>query len=382
MDTEMRDAILTEVRRFIRTEVVPIEAQIDEDDAIPEAIIEQAKQMGLYGFAIPEEFGGLGLSMYDEALLVMELGYTTPAFRSLFGTNNGIAGHTLLEGGTEKQKLESLPRLASGEMVASFGLTEPDAGSNPASMTTRAVRDGDDWVIDGTKRYITNAPVADVIMVFARTSPDKPPSKGVSVFMVGRDAPGLSVGPKDKKMGQAGTWSADAVLDGVRVPHSAMVGEEEGTGYVTAMRSLSHGRLHIAALCVGMAQRLVEESLSFALDRKQGDAAIAEFQLVQAMLADSQTDTMAARALVLDAARNFDAGTDRITGPAAAKYFASEAVGRIADRAVQIHGGAGYMRGVAVERMYRDARLFRIYEGTSQIQQLMIARQMIKQARR
>jgi acyl-CoA dehydrogenase len=377
METSELEEILGGVRRFVRDVVVPLEPQIDDEDEIPADVIAQAKAMGLYGFAIPEEYGGLGLSAYEEMQLVMELGWTTPSFRSLFGTNNGIAGHTLIEGGTPEQKKTYLPKLASGEWVASFGLTEPDAGSDPGSMTTRAERDGDDWVINGAKRYITNSPVADVIMVFARTTPGVSPSKGVSVFMVPTDTPGLSVGPKDRKMGQAGASSADVYLDDVRVPHSAMIGEEEGAGYVTAMRSLAHGRLHIAALCVGMAQRLVHESVDYAQHREQGGRPIAHFQLIQALLADSQTDTMAARALVLDAAAKFDAGIDTKMGPAASKYFASEAVGRVADRAVQIHGGAGYMRGVAVERFYRDARLFRIYEGTSQIQQLVIARQLL-----
>ena len=377
MDSSELEEILGGVRRFVREVVVPLEAQIDDTDEFPAEVIAQAKAMGLYGFAIPEEYGGLGLSAHEEMQLVMELGWTTPSFRSLFGTNNGIAGHTLLEGGTPDQRKTYLPKLASGEWVASFGLTEPDAGSDPGSLTTRADRRGDDWVINGAKRYITNAPVADLIMVFARTTPDVSPSKGVSVFMVPTDAPGLTIGQKDRKMGQAGAWSADVHLDDVRVPHSAMVGEEEGAGYVTAMRSLAHGRLHIAALCVGMAQRLVHESVEYAQHREQGGRPIADFQLIQALLADSQTDTMAARALVLDAAANFDAGVDTKMGPAASKYFASEAVGRVADRAVQIHGGAGYMRGVAVERFYRDARLFRIYEGTSQIQQLVIARQLL-----
>jgi acyl-CoA dehydrogenase len=377
VDSSELEEILGGVRRFVREVVVPLEPRIDDTDEFPAEVIAHAKAMGLYGFAIPEEYGGLGLSAHEEMQLVMELGWTTPAFRSLFGTNNGIAGHTLLEAGTPEQKKTYLPRLASGEWVASFGLTEPDAGSDPGSLTTRAERQGEDWVINGAKRYITNAPVADVIMVFARTTPGVSPSKGVSVFMVPTVAPGLSIGPKDRKMGQAGAWSADVYLDDVRVPHSAMVGEEEGAGYVTAMRSLAHGRLHIAALCVGMAQRLVHESVEYAQHREQGGRPIADFQLIQALLADSQTDTMAARALVLDAAANFDAGVDTKMGPAASKYFASEAVGRVADRAVQIHGGAGYMRGVAVERFYRDARLFRIYEGTSQIQQLVIARQLL-----
>lgn len=380
MDTGQLDQVLAQLRRFVREQVVPLEAQIEQDNAIPDTLVQQAKEMGLYGFAIPEEYGGLGLSMHQEAQLVFELGWTTPAFRSLFGTNNGIAGHSLLEGGTAAQKKAFLPKLASGEWVASFALTEPDAGSDPADMRTRAVRDGDEWRITGSKRYITNAPTADVFMVFARTASDQPSSKGISVFLVPRRTAGLTVGAKDVKMGQAGAWSADVHLDEVRVPHSAMLGEQEGTGYVTAMKSLAHGRLHIAALCVGMAQRLVEESVRFALERKQSGRPIADFQLVQALLADSQTDTMAARALVLDAARRFDDGTDTKLGPAASKYFASEAVGRVADRAVQVHGGAGYIRGVAVERFYRDARLFRIYEGTSQIQQLVIARQLIRSA--
>jgi acyl-CoA dehydrogenase len=381
MDADELSAVLNGVRRFVRQEVVPLEESIDDNDEVPATIVEQAKQMGLFGFAIPSRYGGLGLSMHEEAQLVIELGWTTPAFRSLFGTNNGIAGHTLLEGGTAQQQATYLPKLASGEWIASFGLTEPEAGSDPGSLTTRAVRDSDHWVINGVKRYITNSPVADVIMVFARTAATGPPSRSVSVFMVPRLAPGVTIGPKDRKMGQAGAWCADVILQDVRVPHEAMIGGEEGAGYVTAMRSLAHGRLHIAALCVGMAERLVHESLSYALTRRQGGKPIADFQLVQAMLADSKTDTMAARALVLDAARRFDDGVDVKLGPAASKYFASEAVGRVADRAVQIHGGAGYMRGIAVERLYRDARLFRIYEGTSQIQQLVIAGQMIRGAR-
>ncbi|MHB8491430.1 MAG: acyl-CoA dehydrogenase family protein, partial [Solirubrobacteraceae bacterium] len=241
-------------------------------------------------------------------------------------------------------------------------------------------RDGAEWVIDGAKRYITNAPVADLFMVFARTSPAEKPSQGISVFMVPRDAAGLSVAPKDTKMGQAGAWTADVYLDEVRVPESALVGATEGTGYETAMRCLAHGRLHIAALCVGLSERLVDESLNFAVDRRQGGKPIAQHQLIQGMLADSQTEYLAARALVLESARAYDSGSDRRMAPACSKYFASEAVGRIADRAVQIHGGAGYMRGVPVERLYRDARLFRIYEGTSQIQQLVIAGQMVRNA--
>jgi acyl-CoA dehydrogenase len=366
------------LRDFIRREVMPAEAGIDEADEIPPRLIAQAKEMGLYGYALPSEYGGLGLSVRQQVLLTIELGYTSPAFRSLFGTNNGIAGQVLVMGGTDEQRKQWLPRLASGEVVASFALTEPDAGSDPSSLVTSATPDGDGWVIDGLKRYITNAPAADVFMVFARTDPQAPRGKGIGVFIVPADLAGVSVAAKDHKMGQAGAWTADVSFSGVRVPGAALVGEAAAAGYATAMKSLTHGRLVIAGMCVGVAARLIDESVSYARERTQGGHAIGEYQLVQAMLADSQTEYLAARALVLDAADRYEAGTDRRLAPSAAKYFASEAVGRIADRAVQIHGGSGYIRGIPVERLYRDVRLFRIYEGTSQIQQLVIAREMLR----
>jgi acyl-CoA dehydrogenase len=384
VDVSDLNDVLGSVRTFIRNEVVPLEEQIDERDEIPASIVAQCKEMGLYGFTIGEEYGGLGLSATEEVQLAFELGWTTPALRSLFGTNNGIAGHVLLEGGTEEQKKAWLPRLASGEVTASFGLTEADAGSDPSSLTTTARRDGSDWVLNGSKRYITNSPVADVIMVFAKTNPDAPGNRGISTFLVPKGTPGLSVGPKDHKMGQFGAWTADVYLDDVRVPADAVVGGEEGidNGFLIAAKCLAHGRLHIAAVCVGMAQRLVHETVEYAKTREQGGKPIARFQLIQGLVADSVTDTYAGRALVMETARAFDAGTDKIAGPSAAKYFCSEMVGRVADRAVQVHGGAGYMRGVAVERFFRDARLFRIYEGTSQIQQVIIARDALGKAAR
>ena len=375
------DELIEMLRDFIRREVMPAEAGIDESDEIPARLIAQAKEMGLYGYALPAEFGGLGLSVRQQVLVTMELGYTSPAFRSLFGTNNGIAGQVLVLAGTEEQRKQWLPRLASGEVVASFALTEPDAGSDPSRLVTSAVPDpGPDggWVVDGLKRYITNAPAADIFMVFARTDLAAPPGKGIGVFIVPARLAGVSVAARDHKMGQAGAWTADVAFSGVRVPRDALVGEAAAAGYSTAMRSLAHGRLIIAALCAGVAARLIDESVTYARERSQGGHPIADYQLVQAMLADSQTEYMAARALVLDAAARYDAGTDQRLAPSAAKYFASEAVGRIADRAVQIHGGSGYMRGVPVERLYRDVRLFRIYEGTSQIQQLVIAREMLR----
>jgi len=379
---EIFNAMVREIRRFVRSEVVPLEPSIEESDEIPERIRSQAAELGLFGFALPAQYGGIGLTVEQQVTLEFELGWTTPAFRSMFGTNNGIGGHVLVLGGTPEQQSALLPPLASGELTAAFALTEPDAGSSPVELTTTARRDGDDWVLDGTKRYITNAPVADLFMVFARSSRESRPADGISAFVVPAGTPGLTVGPRDHKMGQAGAWTADVILDDVRVGPDALIGNVEGKGYRTALACLAHGRLHIAALCVGLADRLVDESLGRALQRRQGGRPIAEHQLVAAMLADSQTDLMAGRALVLETARAYDAGTDRRLGPACAKLFASEMVGRVADRAVQIHGGAGYMRGIPVERFYRDARLFRIYEGTSQIQQLLIAAEMVRAARR
>ena len=374
--------IVAVTREFIRGKVVPAENLIEENDEVPDDIRQTAKDMGLYGFAIPEQYGGRGLSMEEEVQLVFELGYTTPALRSMFGTNNGIAGHVLLEGGTEEQKKEWLPKLASGELTASFALTETEAGSDPSTLTTSAERDGDAFVLNGSTRYITNAPIADVFMVFARTNPAAKATRGISTFLVPRDTAGLTVGPKDKKMGQLGAWTSEVFFDDARVDAPAMVGGEEGldNGYATAMQCLAHGRAHMAACCVGLAGRLVDESVSYAQSRMQSGHPIASFQLIQGLIADSVTDHLAGKSLTLEVARAFDAGTDRKLGPSAAKYFCSEMVSRVADRAVQIHGGAGYMRGVAVERFYRDARLFRIFEGTSQIQQVIIARQALGSA--
>ena len=372
------DELLDLLRSFIRHEVMPAEAGIDESDEVPVHLIQQAKEMGLYGYAIPAEYGGLGLSVPQQVRLTIELGYTSPAFRSLFGTNNGIAGQVLVLAGTEAQRKQWLPRLASGQVVASFALTEPDAGSDPSRLVTTAREADDGWVIDGLKRFITNAPLADAFMVFARTDPQAPPGKGIGVFIVPARTEGVLVAARDHKMGQAGAWTADVSFSGARVPADALVGEAAQAGYATAMRSLAHGRLVIAAMCVGVMARLIDESVAFARERSQGGHRIADYQLIQALLADSQTEYLAARALVLDTADRYEAGTDQRLAPSAAKYFASEAVGRIADRAVQIHGGSGYMRGVPVERLYRDVRLFRIYEGTSQIQQLVIAREMLR----
>jgi len=381
--TELQD-VLTAVRSFVRETVVPLEDEIEETDAVPGIVRKTAAEMGLFGYALPEEYGGLGLTVTEQVQVVMELGWTTPALRSMVGTNNAIGGHVLLLGGTDEQKREWLPHMASGEVVGSFGLTEADAGSDPSTLRTKAVRDGGDWLVTGSKRYITNAPQADVIFTFARTLPDPPPSRGIANLIISTDSPGFTIGKRDHKMGQAGAWSSDVHFDDVRVPGDRLIGGEEGvgTGFATAMRCLAHGRLHIAALSVGMAQRAVAEMTRFAQEREQGGRPIASYQLVQGLVADSVTELMAARALVLESARAYDDGSDRKVAASAAKYFASEAVGRIADRAVQVFGGAGYVRGVPVERIYRDARLLRLYEGTSQIQQVIIAKATLGAAAR
>ncbi len=375
MDAQDFADVLDAVRSFVREQVIPREDEIEENDQIPDELRQSAADMGLFGYALPEAYGGLGLTMSEEVRLAFELGYASPAFRSMFGTSNGIAGQVIVKAGTDEQRDHWLPRLASGTDIGAFALTEAEAGSDPSTLTTSAVKDGDEYVIDGTKRFITNAPEADVFMVFARTGGAG--SRGISTFIVPAATPGLSVGPSDQKMGQSGAHTAEVFFDGVRVPSSAMVGEE-GTGFRTAMASLSHGRVHIAAVCVGVAQRILDETVAYAKERKQGGARIADHQLIQGLIADSQTELYAGRAMVLQAAEGYDSGEDRRLGPSCAKYFCSEMAGRVADRAVQIFGGMGYMRGVVVERLYRDVRLFRIYEGTSQIQQLVIARALVR----
>ncbi|MGW0044383.1 acyl-CoA dehydrogenase family protein [Rhodococcus sp. NPDC003348] len=376
---DLRD-ILDQTRRFVRSTVVPREPEIMDGNAIPEDIRAAAKEMGLFGYAIPQQWGGLGLDLAQDVELAMELGYTTLALRSMFGTNNGIAGQVLVGFGTDEQKAQWLPRIASGEVVASFALTEPGAGSDPSGLRTRAVRDGDDWVISGEKRFITNAPIADLFVVFARTRPADADGQGIAVFLVPADTAGVEVGHKDRKMGQEGAWTSDVRFTDVRVPAAALVGGNEDDGYRAAMTSLARGRVHIAALAVGQAQRALDESVAYAATATQGGTAIGDFQLVQAMLADQQTGVMAGRALVRDAAAKWVGGEDRRIAPSVAKLYCTEMVGKVADLAVQVHGGSGYMREVPVERIYRDVRLLRLYEGTSEIQRLIIGRGLVKAA--
>ncbi|CDO10472.1 acyl-CoA dehydrogenase [Mycolicibacterium cosmeticum] len=372
--------ILAATRQFIRTQVVPRELEIMATDKVPDDIRDQARHLGLFGYAIPQQWGGLGLDLTQDVELAMEFGYTSLALRSMFGTNNGIAGQVLVGFGTDEQKARWLAGIASGEVVASFALTEPGAGSNPAGLRAKAVRDGGQWVISGQKRFITNAPTANLFVVFARTRPADADGAGIAVFLVPADAPGVVVGSKDAKMGQEGAWTADVSFDEVRVGDDALVGGSVDIGYRAAMTSLARGRIHIAAVAVGAAQRALDESVAYAATATQGGTPIGSFQLVQAMLADQQTGVMAGRALVREAARLWVSGEDRRVAPSTAKLYCTEMVGKVADLAVQIHGGSGYMREVAVERIYREVRLLRLYEGTSEIQRLIIGGALVKAA--
>jgi acyl-CoA dehydrogenase len=377
LDADTRDQFLDTVRRFVSEKLRPIEADVAEHDRVPPAIVAEMKALGLYGLSIPEEFGGLGLSMTDECLTAFELGRCSPAFRSCFGTNVGIGSQGLVMFGSAEQKARYLPGIASGEIVTSFALTEPEAGSDSASVQTRAVLDGDHYVLTGAKRYITNANVATLFTVMARTDPAKKGGAGVSALLVPRDLKGISIGKPEKKMGQQGAHICDVNFDGVRVPIANRLGGE-GEGFKVAMQVLDRGRLHIAAVCLGVAERLIEECVAYAATRKQFGQALGQFQMIQAMLADCRTEAYAARAMILDAAAKKDSGQVITMEASCAKLFASEMVGRVADRAVQIFGGAGYVADYGIERFYRDVRIFRIYEGTSEIQRLVIAREMMK----
>jgi acyl-CoA dehydrogenase len=378
LSKESLDELVQGVARFVKDRLVPIEGQTAEEDRVPDEVVEEMKAMGLFGMSIPEEYGGLGLTVEEEVTVAFELGRTSPVFRSVLGTNNGIGSQGIIMFGTEEQKKRYLPGLASGEIIGSFALTEPDAGSDAASVRTAARRVEGGYVLNGTKRFITNAPKAGVFTVFARTDPDKPGAKGISAFLVPGKLPGIEIGKPDRKMGQHGTYVSDVVFNDVKVETNALLGGVEGQGFKAAMQVLDRGRLHISAVCVGVAERLISDSVRYANQRKQFGKPISDFQLIQAMLADSYAERLAAKCMVLETARRRDQGADVSVDSAACKMYASEMVGRVADRAVQIYGGAGYIADYGIERFYRDVRLFRLYEGTTQIQQIVIARGMIR----
>jgi acyl-CoA dehydrogenase len=372
--------VVSAVSRFVRERLVPNEDRVEAEDAIPPEILNEMKEIGLFGLTIPEEYGGLGFGMEAEARVIIEIGKAAPAYRSAFATTIGIGSQGIVIDGTDAQKERYLPRLATGEIVSSFALTEPGAGSDAGALRTSAVRDGDDYIINGSKQWITNAPQAGVFTVFVRTNSNEKGARGVSAFLVEADNPGIKVGSVDRKMGHHGSHTAPVYFDDCRVPESALLGGKLEQGFATAMKVLDRGRLHIAAASVGIAERLIEDALAYAMQREQFGKPIAQHQLVQAMLADSRTEAYVARCAVLDAAKRRDQSEDVTELASCCKLFCTEMAGRVADRAVQIHGGSGYILGFKAEQFYRDVRLYRLYEGTSQIQQLIIARAMIKKA--
>ncbi|OFW53326.1 MAG: acyl-CoA dehydrogenase [Actinobacteria bacterium RBG_16_70_17] len=381
LDSDPLGDLIATIRRYVQERLIPNEGKVADEDRIPPEIVDEMRRLGFFGLTVPEEYGGLGLTMEEEALVGFELGHASPAFRSVFGTNNGIGSQAIVLAGTEEQKQRYLPLLASGELIGSFALTEPEAGSDAAAVSTRAVRDGDGYVLDGTKRFITNAPHAGLFTVMARTDPATKGAAGVSAFLVEAGIPGIGIGPKEKKMGQRGAPVADVVFTECRVPPEALLGGVEGQGFRVAMRVLDRGRLAISASFTGFAERILDDLVAYAIQRQQFGRPIAEFQLIQAMIADSKADLVAARAMVLEASRAHDRGEDISLLAACCKMFTSESLGRVADRNVQVHGGAGYVADYAAERHYRDARLARLYEGTTQIQQLVIARNVIRAAK-
>jgi acyl-CoA dehydrogenase len=379
-DNDSFQDLLNAIDKFITKRLIPLERQVEEDDDVPPDVITEMREMGLFGLTIPQEYGGFELDLMQEMKVQMAFSETSPAFRLVFWPNVGIGSRGIVMFGTEEQKRKYLPHMASGELPTSFCLTEPGTGSDAASITTSAKRDGAHYVINGAKRFITNATRAGVFTVMARTDPNEKGPAGITAFIVERDTPGLIVGKKEKKMGQRGSPICDVTFENLRVPAENIIGgpQNEGKGFKIAMSVLDGGRVSVAASAVGMAKRLIDEAARYATQRVQFNQPIANFQLIQAMLADSETDYLASHAITMRAAEALERGEDARTLAAAAKYFSSEALGRIADRAVQIHGGSGYVADYPVERLYRDARGVRIYEGTSQILQLVIARAMLK----
>ena len=379
MDTETFDQFIDQFRRYVRERLVPAERAVIDADRVPDEILAEMREMGLFGLTIPEEFGGSGMNIFQYAETIRTLGYAAPAFRAILSINIGMVASALKNGGTEAQKAEWLPRLAAGE-IACFGLTEPGSGSDSAAMQTSAVQSGNGWVLNGTKRYITNSPQARVALIMARTSKEALPKNAhVSAFMVPMDTPGITPGKSDKKMGQSGSHIADIVMEDVRLPADALLGDEEGKGFATAMRSLDNGRISVGAAATGYARRALDSALRYANERKAFGEPIANFQLIQAMLADSEIEIYAAEAMMADVTARADAGENVLRKAAAFKVFASEMCGRVTDRVVQIYGGAGYLAEYDAERFFRDARIYRIYEGTTQILQLQIAKHMLRE---
>lgn len=376
-DPDGFEIFLAELRRFVRERLVPHEKAVMEQDAVPEAIVREMAEQGLFGYSIPEQYGGAGMTTEELVLAAIELSQCSVAFRARVGTNTGIGSEALVADGTPEQKQKYLPRLASGEVTGSFALTESEAGSDATALKTSAMRDGDHYILNGSKCFITNAPIAGLFTVLARTDPEQCGAAGISAFIVERGTPGLSTGAPYRKMGQEGSPVSEVHFDDCRVPAANLIGGEEGVGFRTAMKVLNKQRIHLAALCTGPAIRMLEEAIRFVTTRKQSGQYLADFQLIQAMIADCQTEIHAARALILETARQRDRGEDVSLSASICKYFASEMCGRVADRCVQMFGGYGYIADFGIEHFYRDVRLFRLYEGTSQIHQLNIAKRTL-----
>jgi acyl-CoA dehydrogenase len=379
MDGEIFAAFIDQLKRYVRERLVPAEARLAEQDCVPDDILAEMRDLGLFGITIPLEYGGSGMNVSQYIETIKQLSWAAPAYRSIISINIGMTCSAILKSGTDEQRAEWLPRLAGGE-IAAFGLTEPGSGSDSAALTTRAVRDGDHYVLNGTKRYITNAPFAKVALIMARTNVENLPKNGhISAFLVPMDALGVSTGSPDKKMGQVGSQISDIIMDDVRLSADALLGGVEGRGFVAAMQSLDNGRFSVAAAATGYAKRMLESGLRYATERKAFGEPIANFQLIQAMLADSKAEIYAAECMIADATRRADLGERVSVEASCTKMFASEMCGRVADRVVQIYGGAGYLAEYEAERFFRDARIYRIYEGTTQIQQLLIAKNMLRE---
>ena len=379
MDADVFDPFIDQLRRYVRERLIPAEAQVIAEDKVPDAILSEMRDMGLFALTTPEDYGGAGMNIAQYVETIRTLSYAMPAYRSIASINLGMVCSAIKNAGTAEQRAHWLPRIAAGE-IACFGLTEPGSGSDSAAMATTAVKDGNGYVLNGTKRYITNSPFAKMALIMARTSKEALPKNAhVSAFLVPMDTPGIAVGKSDHKMGQAGSHIADIVMEDVHVPGDALLGGVEGRGFATAMQSLDNGRLSVAAAATGYARRILDTALRYATERKAFGEPIAQFQLIQAMLADSEIEIYASEAMLADAARRADAGENVLRKAAAAKVFASEMCGRVADRCVQIYGGAGYLAEYEAERFYRDVRIYRIYEGTTQILQLQIAKHMLRE---
>ena len=379
MDADVFEAFIDQLKRYVRERLIPAEADVIANDRIPDAILDEMREMGLFGITIPEEYGGAGMNVSQYIETVKHLSYAAPAYRSTMSINVGMTGSAIKNFGTPEQKAEWLPRIASGE-IACFGLTEPGSGSDSAAMATMAVRDGNGYRVNGTKRYITNSPHAKVGLILARTSKEALAKNAhVSAFIVDMTTPGISIGSPDKKMGQTGAHIADVIMEDVYLPGDALVGGKEGKGFQIAMQSLDNGRLSVAGMGVGLGRRALDTAVRYASERKAFGEPIANFQLIQAMLADSDAELYAAECMIADACARADRGENIVRKAAAAKMFSSEACGRVVDRCVQIYGGAGYLAEYEAERFFRDARILRIYEGTTQIMQLQIAKHMLRE---